>query len=76
MAFITNRSLTIIKELLGNNKDLHNSLEAITLGKETSQDVDKIMDELNYLLSRKRNELPISALEDAQEALKELRDLG
>lgn len=76
MAFISNRSLTIIKELLGNNRDLHNSIEAITSGKETSQDVDKIMDELKYLLSRKRNELPLTTLEDALEALKELRNLG
>lgn len=76
MAFISNRSLTIIKELLGNNRDLHNSIEAITSGKETSQDVDKIMDELKYLLSRKRNKLPLTTLEDALEALKELRNLG
>lgn len=76
MAAITNRSLAIIKELLGNNKELHDSIEALALGQETAQDVDKIMEELKYFIERKRNQLSLTTLEDAQEAIEELRNLG
>jgi hypothetical protein len=76
MAFITNRSLAIIRELLGNNKDLHHSIEAIVSGRNTVRDIDLIFEELNYLLEKKKYELSYTALEDAREALQELRNIG
>lgn len=75
MNFLSNRSICIIKELLGNNRELHSAIAAISAGSKAVGDVDLIFAELSYYVEKHKQYLNPTALEDAYEALRELRNL-
>ena len=74
MSILTKRSFTTIMELLGNDRSLHAHLEALYEERETSRDVDIILEELEYYIQKKEAELKKDIFIELQEAIQKLRN--
>lgn len=74
MALLTKRSVTTIKELFGRHRNLHPHIEALQDGRETTVDIDVILEELEYYIEKKANFLDPFTLAELQDAIKRLRN--
>lgn len=74
MSILTKRSFTTIRELLGNHRNLHAHLEALYEERETSRDVDIILEELEYYIQKEEAELKKDIFIELQEAIQKLRN--
>jgi hypothetical protein len=75
MKAVSNYCLSQLKELFGKNRNLHNAILALAEGKQTAQDIDSILEELQFLVDYRRNLLYPVTLIEAQKILEELRQI-
>lgn len=74
MTLLTKRSLATIKDLFGHHRNLHPHLTALAEGKETAQDIDILLAELEYYIDRKAKQLDPDTLIELNEAVKHLKN--